>query len=173
MTGRDLFSALRVAPISDIGPGTNASRIDIGPTAWRASQAPLNASRWQRWHFRLSLWQHFGKAKFLVQVGNSYHTATAVRIYHQPDQGSMDILLMQTSNIWQYLLGRLQQQLGMASTPWHKRLNGQIVVVSRYPDTLTNASVPMVDDLSYSPCPEVLLDSQHSHQLPLIISLSR
>lgn len=176
MTGRDLFSALRVSAAADSitsdDSAINASRIDIGWAAWRASTEPAQASRLQRWAFRLKLWQHFGHAQFLVQVDDSYHTATSVRIRHQPEQGNMDILLIQTASIWQCLRGLLQHRTGKAAPHWRKRVNGRLLQVSRYPAELDSASLPAVSHLGYAACAEVLLDGRHPCQLPLRISSS-
>ena len=182
MRGRDLFSALRVSAgtgsPSDLTTAdgndtvTNASRIDIGWAAWRACSPPAQATELQRWEFRLSLWQHFGRAKFLVQVDDSYHTATSLRIRHLPDSGNMDILLIQTASIWQCLRGFWQHRSGQPTPAWRKHLTGRNVHVSRYPETLNSASLPAVSQLGYAPCAEVLLDGQHASQLPLHISSS-
>ncbi len=183
MTGRDLFSALRVSAGTDNLSGLtaadannattviNASRIDIGWAAWRATPEPARTSWLKRWQFRLSLWQHFGRARFLVQIDDSYHTATSLRIRHQPE-GHMDILLIQTASIGQCLSGLWQQRLGKPAPAWRKQLQGRHVHVSRYPADLANASLPAVSQLGYAACAEVLLDGQHTSQLPLHISSS-
>lgn len=174
MTGRDLFSALRVAfaTTNEMESAINASRIDIGWAAWRATPEPANTSWLKRWAFRLRLWRHFGQAQFLVQVDDSYHTATSVRIRHQPEQGNMDILLIQTTSIWQCLRGLWQHRLGKPAPVWRKQLIGRNVHVSRYPSDLGKASLPAVSPLGYAACAEVLLDGQHPSQLPLRISSS-
>ena len=177
MTGRDLFSALRVSSAADSttsdDSAINANRIDIGWAAWRASIEPAQASQLKRWAFRLKLWQHFGRAQFLVQIDDSYHTATSVRIRHQPEQGNMDILLIQTASIWQCLRGLWQHRLGRSAPVWRKHLQGRDVHVSRYPETRESASLPNISALGYGSCAEVLLDGQHASQLPLHISSSR
>ena len=175
MAERDLFSALRVVPATadETVSALHASRIDIGWAAWRASTAPQQASRLKRWAFYLKLWQHFGHAQFLVQIDDSYHTATSIRIRHQPEQGNMDILLIQTASIWQCLRGLLQKQLGKATPPWRKQLSGQVMLISRYPDSQHQPVLPQVNQLGYSPCAEVLLDGLHHCELPLRISSSR
>jgi hypothetical protein len=175
MAGRDLFNALRV--VSATAHGTDralhASRVDIGWAAWRASTSPLETSRLKRWSFYLKLWQHFGHAQFLVQIDDSYHTATSIRIRHQPEQGNMDILLIQTASSWQCLLGLVQKQLGKTTPPWRKQLSGQVMLISRYPSSQDQPVLPDVHQLGYSACAEVLLDGQHSGQLPLRISSTR
>ena len=182
MTGRDLFSALRVSSVTENASATdtvgnaktaiNASRIDIGWAAWRATPVPTNTSWLKRWAFRLKLWQHFGQAQFLVQVDNSYHTATSVRIRHLPELGNMDILLIQTTSIRQCLRGLWHHRLGKPVPVWRKQLIGRDVHISRYPSDLSQASLPVVSHLGYSSCAEVLLDGQHPSQLPLRISNS-
>lgn len=175
MTGRDLFSALRVVPATadEAVSALHASRVDIGWAAWRASTTALKASRLKRWAFYLRLWQHFGHAQFLVQIDDSYHTATSIRIRHQPEQGNMDILLIQTASIWQCLRGLVQKQLGKSTPPWRKQLSGQVMLISRYPDSQDQPVLPHVHQLGYTSCAEVLLDSRHSCELPLRISSSR
>lgn len=175
MAGRDLFSALRVAPATADATATalNASRVDIGWGAWRASAVPAKASRLKRWAFYLRLWQHFGHAQFLVQIDDSYHTATSIRIRHQPEQGNMDILLIQTASIWQCLRGLMQKRLGKSTPPWRKQLSGKVMVISRYPDTQDQPVLPQVNQLGYTACAEVLLDGLHKSQLPLHISTAR
>ena len=151
----------------------HASRVDIGWAAWRASAAPAPASRLKRWGFYLKLWQHFGHAQFLVQIDDSYHTATSIRIRHQPEQGNMDILLIQTASIWQCLRGIVQKRLGKSTPPWRKQLSGKVMLISRYPDTQDQPVLPQVNQLGYTACAEVLLDGLHSGELPLRISSSR
>jgi len=172
MTGRDLFSALRVCATADSKDTvTHASRVDIGWAAWRACTPPVN-NRWlQRRLFNLRLWQHFGRAQFLVQVDDSYHTATSLRIRHQPE-GHMDILLIQTASFWQCLRGLWLQRPGKPAPLWRKQLQGREVHVSRYPADLASASLPDVSKLGYAACAEVLLDGRHASQLPLHISSS-
>lgn len=175
IAGRDLFNALRV--VSPTTHGTDralhASRVDIGWAAWRASTPPSQTSRLKQWAFRLKLWQHFGHAQFLVQIDNSYHTATSVRIRYQPEQGNMEALLIQTASSWQCLLGLVQKQLGKTTPPWRKQLSGQVMLISRYPSSQDHPVLPDVHRLGYSACAEVLLDGQHSGQLPLRISSTR
>ncbi|MEO6699233.1 MAG: hypothetical protein ABIR53_06210 [Paraperlucidibaca sp.] len=149
-----------------------ASRIDIGWAAWRACLEPAKASLLKRWAFRLKLWLYFGRAQFLVQVDNSYHTATSVRIRQQPEQDNMDILLIQSVSFWQCLRGRWQHRLNKPAPIWRKHLVGREVMISRYPSELDSAALPRVAHLGYQACAEVLLDGQHASQLPLRISSS-
>ena len=58
-----------------------------------------------------------GRARFLVQVDDSYHTATSLRICHQPE-GHMDILLIQTASIGQCLRGLWQHRRGKPAPVW-------------------------------------------------------
>lgn len=182
MAGRDLFHALRVSSpsVTDSAPAeavnsnaTYAHRVDVGWAAWRANADPAIASRVTRWAFRLKLWRHFGHAQFLVQVDDSYHTATSIRICQQPIQGHLDILLIQTASIWQCLHGLWLRRRGKPKPTWRKHLTGREVLILRYPTTTPDAaSLPDVTPLGYPPCAEVLLDSQHTSSLPLRISSS-
>jgi len=175
MAGRDLFSALRVVPATadETVGALHASRVDIGWAAWRATPEPANATRLQRWKFRVKLWQHFGHAQFLVQVDDSYHTATSIRIRHQPEQGNIDILLIQTASLWQCLRGLWLRRWHNPAPIWRKHLTGREVLILRYPTTTPDAaSLPDVTLLGYPPCAEVLLDSRHTNSLPLRISSS-
>lgn|GEM_PF-1850404 len=175
IAGRDLFNALRVVPATATGTNTvlTASRVDIGWAAWRASTPPLQISRLKQWAFRLKLWQHFGQAQFLVQIDDSYHTATSIRVRHQPEQGNIDILLIQTASIWQCFYGLLQKQLGKAQPSWRKQISGQVIRISRYPSSQVQPVLPQVHQLGYTHCAEAMLDGQHGCELPLHISSDR
>lgn len=172
---RDLFSALCVSTPDSASDDRSApavlraSRVDVGWAAWRASRPPAQPSLRQRFAFRLARWQHFGQAQFLVQVDDSYHTATSIRVRHEPGSGDMEILLIQTASLWQCLRGRLHRRAGRADPPWRKRVSGRSLLISRYPAGQVTASLPAVDALGYAPCPEALIDGRHARPLPLLI----
>lgn len=163
----DLFQRLR---ITQGDSQTQAARIDVGWAAWR-SQQPLPDAYWRdRLHFWLALWRHFGQARYLVQVDDCYQTASSVRV-RQQQEGGIEVLLLQTDNIWQCLLGRWLQRAGRPSPAWRRRLTGQRVVLSRHPQDLPEASLPTLSrhDNAIIHCSEVVLDLQRPTRLPLCI----
>lgn len=163
-TTADLFGGLHVStPDGDLP----ASRVDIGWSAWR-SALTTEASRWQRWHFWLALWRHFGQARYLVQIDNQYRLATSLRISRRSGSG-LDILLVQSAGPWQGLWQRLWRR---KDSPERKHLSGHRVRVSRYPAELAGADLPVTTSQATAgkPCPEALLDRLRRCGLPLEIS---
>lgn len=163
----DLFQRLRITQGES---QTQAARIDVGWAAWRSRQ-PLPDARWRdRLRFWLALWRHFGQARYLVQVDDCYQTASSVRV-RQRQEGGIEVLLLQTDNIWQCLLGRWLQRAGQPSPAWRRLLAGQRVVLSRHPQDLADASLPRLPVREGQPviCPEVVLDLQRPAHLPLCI----
>lgn len=174
MTGRDLFHALQITP--EPAPrhiaAITAKRVDIGWGAWRVNAGLASATRMNKFLFWQTLWRHFGRAQFLVQVDNSYHTATTVRLRQSEDRQHIDVLLVQTTSLGQCLRGLLQKKLHRAAPMWRKSLQGKVVVISRYPASLTQAELPNLPQRGFAPCHEVLLDSQAAAKLPLRITLA-
>lgn len=161
----DLFSGL------DIVMGnsrTQAARIDAGWAAWRRGAPPADAGRLARWRFWLALWRHFGSALFFVQIDDSYHTATSVRIRYRPESGDMDVLLIQTDNVWQCLWGLWQRRQGRPAPHWRKQLSGHRVVLSRYPLEQAEAVLPVLLPPA-GQCAEATLDIERPVSLPLEI----
>lgn len=163
----DLFQRLRITQ----GEGqTQAARIDVGWAAWRSRQ-PLPDAHWRdRLRFWLALWQHFGQARYLVQVDDCYQTASSVRV-RQRQEGGMEVLLLQTDNIWQCLAGRWRRRACGSTPAWRRLMVGQHVRVSRHPQDLTAPSLPSLParEGETAICPEVVLDLQRPARLPLSI----
>lgn len=162
----DLFQRLRVCQVQG---ETQAARVDAGWAAWRSRQ-PAAGARWhERLRFWLALYRHFGQARFLVQVDNTYHTACSVRVRQLADSG-LEVLLIQTDNL---LLNWLNQwRPGRRHAPaWRRSLQGEHVVLSRFPAD-QEASLPRLPLRDGQPvnCPEVVLDLQRPATLPLRIS---
>lgn len=170
---RNMFHALQILP--EPAPrhiaATTAKRVDIGWGAWRSNAGLTSASLGAKARFWLALWRHFGHAQFLVQVDNSYHTATSLRLRQSEDQRHIEVLLIQTASLSQCLRGLLQKRLKQPPPVWRKLLQGQTVLISRYPNDTLDALLPTLPAHGFGPCHEVLLDSQVAAQLPLRITL--
>ena len=162
----DLFSGL---DISTGGSRTHAARVDAGWAAWRRAAPPAEAGRLARWRFWLTLWQHFGTAQFFVQVDDSYHTATSVRLRHRPEQRDIEVLLIQTDNMWQCLWGLWQRRRGARAPRWRKLLHGQMVRLSRYPLEQIEPMLPPLRPPA-GRCNEAVLDLQRPISLPLQVA---
>lgn len=162
----DLFSGL---DISMGGSRTHAARVDAGWAAWRRAAPPAEAGRVARWRFWFALWQHFGSAQFFVQVDDSYHTATSVRLRHRPQEGDIEVLLIQTDNVWQCLWGLWQRRQRRPAPRWRKLLHGQRVSLSRYPLEQAEAMLPPLQAPAGA-CSEAVLDLQRPISLPLTIN---
>lgn len=163
----DLFQRLRITQGES---QTQAARIDVGWAAWRSRQPAPDADWRIRLGFWLALWRHFGQARYLVQVDDCYQTASSVRV-RQRQEGGVEVLLLQTDNIWQCLLGRWLRRAGQPLPAWRRLLTGQHVVLSRHPQDLADASLPLLPVREGEPatCPEVVLDLQRPARLPLRI----
>lgn len=170
--GRDLLHALHVKP--EPSPrdtvATAAHRIDIGWGAWCFHPSLSAARRRDKVRFWLALWSHFGQAQFLVQIDDSYHTATTVRLRQSEDRQRIDVLLVQTSSPVESLFGLLLIKLRRPIS-WRKVVHGRTVVISRYPQHLSQAVLPPLWSERFTPCHEVLLDRQTAAKLPLRITL--
>lgn len=162
----DLFSGL---DISTGNSRTQAARVDAGWAAWRRAEPLPESGRLARWRFWLSLWQHFGTARFFVQVDDSYHIATSVRLRYRPEQGDIEVLLIQAETVWQCLTGLWRRRQHVSAPRWRKLLRGQRVELSRYPQALAAPSLPGLHATAGS-CSEAVLDLQRPISLPLSIT---
>jgi len=174
MAGRDLFHALRIMPEPPIGQvsAQTARRLDVGWGAWRTNTGLTSASKIAKLRFWLALWRHFGQAQYLVQVDNSYHTATTLRLRQSDDRQHIDVLLVQTASLAQCLKGLLRRRFKRDAPTWRKNLQGRVVVISRYPAAHAQPHLPALPQPGFAPCQEVLLDSLAAAKLPLKIILS-
>lgn len=167
--GRDLFSALCVKSLSPDETPAEAMRLDVGWIAWQRAAPRREEGMLSRWRFWSGLCHHFGKVRYFVQVDDSYHTASSVRLRYRPESRDIEIVLTQTDSIVRLLLSLCLRKHKRQSGAWYKRLHGKRVLIS-HGATPAGETASRLTAAPLPPAQHVVLDRDRIAHLPLDIS---